>query len=170
MFRTAYDYDVVAFAALFLHNFVYFTHEGTCGIRDFTSCRLQLFIHLSGDSVGTLDNHGVFWYGHSCDLIAQTVVYDMDTPACQVTYDLLVMDDRSHRIYFSRIFFRLAVHHVDGSSHSETESGCLCHFYFHFFAILMISRTTSSIVISDESTRCASFACMSGECSLCISR
>ena len=82
---------------------------------------------LVGNAIDNIIGEGQVYF----EAVTQIIIYDVDPPVGQVTYDLLVMDDRSHRINFSRIILRFTVYHVDGTAYSEAEPGCLRNFYFH---------------------------------------
>ena len=130
-------------------------YKRTGGVHNLTFFFFQSLIDSFGDAMGSN------YHGRARQLISilfhffqiQFIDY-FHAFFFQIRHNLFVMDDRSKGInLFSFLYLR--INHLYRSLYPKAKSCCFCQCYHHTllpFARVMISCTTSSMVISDEST------------------
>ena len=178
MIRTADNNNVTTFSALLVYNPMNFLNERARCIDDLHAVCFNFLTDIARYTVGT-DHNG------SARKLFQIFfrTEHLHAAVLKIIYNLFIVDDRS--IGINRLFpmFDFLIYGIHRPFDPETEARTFRNRYFHLhsspfslFRSYMRSRasvtifsTTSSIVISELSTRIASFACTSGECSLCIS-
>ncbi len=161
------DDDPASVRGLPLHDPVDPLHKRTGRIDARKSFALYQLIDLFGHPVRT-DDDAARLEGFERLLAAQ----HPDAFLLQILHHFLIVYDRTISIDLPRLL-RLLIYGLDSPPDAEAESRRLCQYHFHHCAPLphrsIMASTTCSIVMADESRRTASFACVNGESSLCIS-
>ncbi len=162
------DKDELSFFAGLLHDPVDFFYEGTGGVCYCNAGSLHLFLDAAGNSVGA-DDHGAL--PQALQLLLRSD--NPDPFLLQFLYYLVVVDDGPIGINGLFPCLQLLVYLLYRPFYSEAEPGAFGNSHLHInFLSLHSSRifsVTSSIVRSDESSRTASSAWVSGEAARWVS-